>query len=312
MATKKSSIPKAKSFNAGTLTADTMLALVKQHGRGTFAKSSTARAAKRFIQEHAASENVEGDVVYYKGRLVLDALTTRKHPCIRLLIVEGDLVVKGRYEDSLDPESVVIVTGSLRAGEIITEGFLEVHGNLVAERSILFLGNDACTEVFGDVRAPFVYTQYHAVNVHGGVKAQLVTGDAKQHIRAQQKHTFIEETDRRVRDLLSPKLLKRFAEEMFEDEEGEEVDPKAPWIDAIDTQTLADFVRRGKPVLAEKVPASRKAATTRKPSTARTPPTTRKVASTRTPPAARKAPASRKAAPRTPPASRKSAAPRRK
>ncbi|RKH17038.1 polymer-forming cytoskeletal protein [Corallococcus sp. CA041A] len=258
MATKKSPIPKAKSFNAGTLTADTVRSLVKQHARGTFAKSSTPRVAKRFIQERTASEHAGGDILYHKGRLVLDALTTRKHPWIGLLIVEGDLVVKGRYEDSLDPESVVIVTGSLRAGDIITEGFLEVHGDLVAERSILFLGNDACTEVFGDVRAPFVYTQYHAVNVHGGVKAQLVTGDAKQHIRARQKHAFIEETDRRVRDLLSPKLLKRFADEMFEDEDGDEADPDAPWIDAIDAETLADFVRRGKPALAEKAPAARK------------------------------------------------------
>ncbi|WP_164002935.1 polymer-forming cytoskeletal protein [Pyxidicoccus caerfyrddinensis] len=250
MALKKPLIPKARSFNAGTLTADTALALLKTHVRGRFAKSSTLRVAKRFVEQRAAGDSANSDILHHKGRLVLDALSTRKRPSIGLLIVEGNLVVKGRYEDSLDPESVVVVTGSLQAGDIITEGFLEVHGDLVAERSILFLGNDACCEVFGDVRAPFVYTQYHSVNVHGGVKARLVTGDAK-HIRSKQKHTFIEESDRRVRGLLSPKLLKVFADEMFEDEEGEEADPDDPWIDAIDSEQLAAFVRRGQPALAQ-------------------------------------------------------------
>ncbi|NMO14228.1 polymer-forming cytoskeletal protein [Pyxidicoccus fallax] len=249
MATLERLIPKARSFNAGSLTAETVLALLKKHVRGKFAQSSTLRSAKRFVEQRVASNRASGDILHHKGRLVLDELSLGRRMRIGLLLVEGDLVVKGRYEDSLDPESVVVVTGSLRAGEVITRGFLEVHGNLVAERSILFLDNDACCEVFGDVRAPFVYTNYHAVKVHGGVKARLVTGDAK-HIRSTEKHTFIEETDRRVRDLLSPKLLKVFADELFEDEEGDEEDPDAPWIDAIDSEKLAAFVRRGQPALA--------------------------------------------------------------
>ncbi len=82
--------------------------------------------------------------------------------------------------------------------------------------------------------------------------------------RAQQKHTFIDETDRRVRDLLSPKLLERFADEMFEDEDGEDADPEAPWIDAIDSVALAGIVRRGKPTLEEKSPATAKSKSPRK------------------------------------------------
>ncbi|QSQ27660.1 polymer-forming cytoskeletal protein [Pyxidicoccus parkwayensis] len=248
--TKKRSFSKAKSFSAGTLTAEAVRSLLKKHVRGRFAQSSTLRSAKRFVEQRFAGELADSDILHHEGRLVLDELSTGRRPRIGLLIVEGDLVVKGRYEDSLDPESVVVVTGSLRAGDVITTGFLEVHGDLVAQQSILFLDNDACCEVFGDVRAPFVYTQYHAVKVHGGVEAQLVTGDAK-HIRSKERHTFIEETDRRVRELLSPKLLKVFADEMFEDEEGEDVDPDEPWIDAIDSQKLAAFVRRGRPALAE-------------------------------------------------------------
>jgi hypothetical protein len=82
------------------------------------------------------------------------------------------------------------------------------------------------------------------------VEARLVTGDEK-HIRSKERHTFIEDTDRRVRELLSPKLLKGFADEIFEDEEGEEVDPDEPWIDAIDSQKLVAFIRRGQLALAE-------------------------------------------------------------
>jgi hypothetical protein len=155
--------------------------------------------------------------------------------------------VERTFRDSLDPESVVIVTGSLRAGDVVSEGFLEVHGDLVAKRSALFLDNDACCEVFGDVRAPFVYTKYHAVNVHGGITARLVTGDAK-HIRSKKKHTFIEETDPRVRDQLSPKLSKLLADDIFDEEDAE---PGDPWIDDIDSEKLAAFVGRGNPVLAE-------------------------------------------------------------
>ncbi|MFP2924205.1 hypothetical protein ACLESO_03095 [Pyxidicoccus sp. 3LG] len=250
MTTTKRLLPKAKSFRAGTLTAETVSSLMKKHVRGRFAKSSTLRSAKRFVEQRLAGDRADSDIVHHQGRLVLDELSTGRRPRIGLLIVEGDLIVKGRYEDSLDPESVVVVTGSLRAGDVITTGFLEVHGDLIARQSILFLDNDACCEVLGDVRAPFVYTNYHAVKVHGGVEARLVTGDAK-HIRSKEKYTFLEETDRRVRELLSPKLLKVFADEMFEDEEGEEVDPDEPWIDAIDSEKLAAFIRRGKPALVE-------------------------------------------------------------
>lgn len=250
---KKQPRSKAKRLTEGTLLPEGIPALLKRTVRGRFARSSTLRAARRFVEERLAGAGKDRDILHHEGRLVLDALATGKRPRLGLLIVEGDLHVKGRYEDSLDPESVVIVTGTLRAGDVISKGFLEVHGDLLAERSILFLDNDACCEVFGDVRAPFVYTSSHAVKVHGGVKARLVTGDGK-YIRSPRKVAFIEETEREVRDLLSPKLLKRFADEMFEDEEGEEVDPDEPWIDAIDTEKLAAYVRRGQPVLAETPP----------------------------------------------------------
>ncbi|MCP3103977.1 polymer-forming cytoskeletal protein [Myxococcus sp. K15C18031901] len=257
MPTPKQRGSKTRQLSTGTLTAESLPSLLKQTLRGKFAKSSTLRAAKRFIEERLAGARADSDILHHTGRLVLDELTTGRKPRIGLLVVEGDLVVKGRYEDSLDPESVVVVTGSLRAGDVITRGFLEVHGDLVAERSILFLDNEACTEVFGSVRAPFVYTNSHAVKVHGGVKARLVTGDGK-YIRSQEKHTFIEETETEVRDRLSPKLLKRFADEMFEAEEGEEVDPDEPWIDALDTEKLVAFVRRGQSALAQPPPSRRR------------------------------------------------------
>lgn len=257
MPTTKHSGKKAKRLSKGTLTPESVPSLLKRTLRGKFAKSSTLRAARRFAEQRLAGERVDCDIIHHEGRLVLDELSTGRRPRIGLLIVEGDLIVEGRCEDSLDPESILVVTGTLRAGDVITKGFLEVHGDLVAERSILFIDNDACCEVFGDVRAPFVYTNYHAVKVHGGVKARLVTGDAK-HIRSQRKYTFIEETEREVRDCLSPKLLKVFADEMFEDEEGEEVDPDAPWIDAIDSEKLCAFVRRGHSALAAPPPSRRR------------------------------------------------------
>jgi hypothetical protein len=182
------------------------------------------------------------DVLVHEGDLVLAGdLVTAKKPWIRLLVVLGDLRVRGLFEDSLDPESIVVVAGSLHAGDLISEGFLEVHGDVIADRSALFFDNDGCAEIMGDLRAPFVYTKYHAVNVHGVVKAALATGDAP-HIRARTRYPFLEETMLRVRDTLSPALLRILSEDAFDEDESE---PGDPWIDAIGSEKLAAFVRRG-------------------------------------------------------------------
>jgi hypothetical protein len=242
-------MPKTKSLRAGTLDRGTIKALIEKHATGKFGGSSTRRVAMRWLGSIVDEDLKDRDILYHEGNLTLkDGLSTAgsKKPWTSILIVDGDLEVKGLLEDSLDPESVIIVTGSVQATDIITEGFMEVHGDVIAERSILFRDNDACTEIFGNLTAPFIFTKYHSVNVHGVVKATLCTGDS-QHIRAK-KVSFIEETDRRVKALLSPKLLKVLEEEIFEEDDEEDED--SSWIDFIDDEKLAKFVEKGNDPLA--------------------------------------------------------------
>jgi hypothetical protein len=44
----------------------------------------------------------------------------RARPWTQMLVVHGDLVVSGLLADCLDPESLIVVTGDLRAGNLIT------------------------------------------------------------------------------------------------------------------------------------------------------------------------------------------------
>jgi hypothetical protein len=63
----------------------------------------------------------------HDGTLVLPELRIDVRPFLGLLGVRGDLVVEGLFEDSLEPDSVVIVTGDLRAERLISESCLKVH-----------------------------------------------------------------------------------------------------------------------------------------------------------------------------------------
>lgn len=241
-----------KTLRAGTLDRAAIKALIEKHATGKFGASSTRRVAMRWLGSIVDDDMRDRDILYHEGNMKLDRglSTATKKPWTSILIVDGDLTVKGLLEDSLDPESVIIVTGSIQATDIITKGFIEVHGDMIAERSVLFRDNDGCTEIFGDLIAPFVCTKYHSVNVHGVVKAKLCTGDA-QHIRAK-KVSFIEETDRRVKALLSPKLLKLLAEEMLEEEDEDD-----DWIDFIDDEKLTKFIRKGNDPLEASPPKSK-------------------------------------------------------
>lgn len=246
-----------KSIRDGTLSRDDAKRLIEEHATGKFASASVRRTAMRWLATIVEDDLRDRDVRYHRGTLEVKTSLSTTKPATSVLIVDGDLVVKGTFEDSLDPESVVIVTGDLVAKDVITEGFLEVHGGLCALGSALFLDNDGCAEIFGDLEARFVYTKYHAVNVRGVVRAKLVTGDA-QHIRAK-KVSFIEETDPRVKAQLSPKLLKVLEDEMFEEEDDEESDPDDAWIDYIDDDKLRGFVRRGGDPLDKPRPKTKRA-----------------------------------------------------
>jgi hypothetical protein len=239
----------ARSFRRGDFSAADLSALLQEVAKGTF--GGLDRVRRRIARSRADGPEYydeEADVLLHDGDLAIEGdFVTARQP-LALLVVRGDLIVSGRFEDSLDPESLVIVTGQLRARDLVSEGFLEVHGSVCVERAAVFCDNDGCAEIFGDLAADLVYTKYHAVQVHGRVRARLATGDAA-HVRAAEPYGFIAETDDRMFGLLARPVLVVV---------GDEDDPEDRSIDYVDSGKLVARVRAGEPVLAGDLPAAAK------------------------------------------------------
>lgn len=92
-----------------------------------------------------------------------------------LLVVLGDLVVGGMYGDSDHPESYSLVTGRMRARDVVTAGWLEVHGNLSTDRLIGDY-NDCGAYIGGDVHARLFYGEHHHFTIGGALSANAVIG----------------------------------------------------------------------------------------------------------------------------------------
>ncbi len=229
-----------QSLKRKSLDAPAVKALIKKHIKGKFASSSVRQAADVVLEELA---DLQSDVLLHQGNLNVDGdLATFRPPGVVLLIVDGDLTVTGTFESAMDPSSIVVVTGNLNARNIVNGGFLEVHGNVTAQNAALFLDNDPCSEIMGNLAAPFLYTQYHSAKIHGSIKARLYTGDDDTlETKAQKKKDrgFVEETELKVKGLLSAALLKVLKEEVFESDEDES------WIDYVDSEKLVKFLRKG-------------------------------------------------------------------
>ena len=93
----------------------------------------------------------------------LDTLDER----VVFLFVAGDLIVDGCLAVYDDPETVVCVTGRLKARDIYTSGRIEVHGDVDLERAFIGDYNDHSTWVGGDLNCEFFSPEDHFVEVGG-------------------------------------------------------------------------------------------------------------------------------------------------
>jgi hypothetical protein len=227
-----------------TLALDELRAAVKETATGTHANGTVRRGAERLIAQAVAGDSLASDLLLHDGDLVLQELRTGAEPFVGLLVVRGDLIVEGLYQDCLDPESTVIVTGDLRAQRLVSEGLLEVHGSVVVEREALWMDNDGCAEIFVDLSAAFTYTKYHSVKVHGRVVSPLVLGDDR-HIDASQAYAFVKETGPSHKSALRAVLPEAALSLEGDPEDGED-----EWcIDYVKCDVLQKLVVNGSPVL---------------------------------------------------------------
>jgi hypothetical protein len=199
----------ARSFKQGQVSRDEAVGLLSRFRDGTH----KARAVKEALEE---IENYVGDLLVVSGDLHVPGDLDLMRGGAYVLVVDGDLTVDGVYRDYDDPESFLLVTGDLQARDVVTAGWLEVHGDL---RCGHLIGdyNDCSTYIGGDVHARFFYGEEHFFTVGGAVHVEVVVGGAhRPRLDIVVRPEALPLDDARLLDHLDRELL-RFHEDEQED-----------------------------------------------------------------------------------------------
>ncbi len=162
-------------------------------------------------------ESYTGDLYIADGDLHIPGDLDLTKENIFLLIVLGDLVVDGTYSDADDPESLLLVTGNMRSRDVVTAGWLEIHGNLTTDQLIGDY-NDCGAHIGGDVHTRLFYTETHHFTIGGTLTAEAVIGQPRLDIA----------TPPPVIDIDNPRMLDYFDRDLLrvfddEDENGNAV-----------------------------------------------------------------------------------------
>lgn len=151
-----------------------------------------------------------------------------------VLAVSGSLLVDGLYRDYDSPESFLLVSGDMRARDVITTGWLEVRGSLEAG-TLIGDFNDCAARIGGDVRVRVFYGEEHHFTIGGSLTADALLDLG---------HLDIAVTPP-VMDLDDPGLLGYLDPELLE--EGEDDDGN-PVVDGVDGEALKKRVAAGIPL----------------------------------------------------------------
>lgn len=129
---------------------------------------------------------VEGDL-HVKG----DLLTFKRD--LVGLVVHGDLIVDGVFNDNDHPATLTLVGGSMRAKTIITSGQLEVHGDVTCEHLIGDY-NDYGATLSGSVKARLFWPENHHFELAKAPDVELVVGYGAEHRVPAKLRASVQET----------------------------------------------------------------------------------------------------------------------
>ncbi|MFH8520651.1 hypothetical protein ACH4CE_37590 [Streptomyces gelaticus] len=161
-----------------------MTANVRSYKKSQVSQAEVITAIGRFHEDYkikhvtAALDEIEGytgDIWFVDDDLHIPGDLDLTDESVYLLVVLGDLVVDGAYGDSDDPESFLLVTGNMRARDVVTGGWLEVHGDLRTDRLIGDY-NDCSAYIGGDIHARLFYGEEHHFTIGGALIANAVIG----------------------------------------------------------------------------------------------------------------------------------------
>jgi hypothetical protein len=212
------SIESARSFARGEVTREEVLALANRFREGGPEDSNGPYKVRTItdmldsINSYATDILVSNGDLHIAGDLDLDVQ----------LLVDGNLSVDGCYRDSDDPQTITLVTGDLTARDVITGGFLEVHGNLTCGR-LLGDYNDCSAYISNNVTADLFYGEEHYFTIGGDLNADIVLGHPRLEFEIDPAR-MIELDDPWLLTILDPDLAEAFHDH---DREGNPV----TWID---------------------------------------------------------------------------------
>lgn len=170
-----------------------------------------AGGVKEILEE---PDSYDGDVYIHDGDLhVAGDLIVHKLGVL-VLVVRGNLSVDGAYHDADDPQTIVVVTGDFQARDVVTAGFLEVHGNVVVRDRVIGDYNDCQAWIGGDLTCALFYGEEHFFDLGGTLHATCLLGKP----RMKSPHPIpkgIDMGDPRLLDVLDRELVTVY------DEDGE-------------------------------------------------------------------------------------------
>ncbi len=158
----------ARSFRRGTLDQTTLLEMAELCGGDVL----------RDMAE--AMDDYDGDAFLVEGDLIVDGNFRTSDAEAIWLVVRGNVIVEGLYEDTCnDAPDVVWIGGNLQANDVLTAGRLIVKGDVRVTSCLVGDYNDGRCDITGNVDATMFAMFDHTCIVQGANRATYHVADAR-------------------------------------------------------------------------------------------------------------------------------------
>lgn len=158
----------ARSFRRGTLDQAALLDMAKLCG------------AKDLVEMAEAMGDYDGDAFLVEGDLIVDGNFRTSDVEAIWLVVRGNVIVSGLYEDTCnDAPDFVWIGGNLQAADVLTAGRLVVKGDVRVTNCLVGDYNDGRCDITGNVDAKLFAMFDHTCRIKGENHATYQVADSR-------------------------------------------------------------------------------------------------------------------------------------
>jgi hypothetical protein len=162
---------------------------MKSLNAGTLSRSEALELESRIRTEHLKDildigyrlDDEHQDILWSQGSTTMEGIVNSSgsaslEGAFTLLVVDGDLTVKGSLLVEDDPPGFVVVTGDLNVeGNLLTAGFLEVQGKTKVGGVLVGDYNHGVAKLLGDVTAgAWVQNNDYQLDIEGSFTGQKI------------------------------------------------------------------------------------------------------------------------------------------